>query len=79
MTEIREGAAQAEIIRQSGGELKIPPVITVREFAALANQPIAKILTTLMKNGVLASMNERIDFDTASIIGEELPSRLAGG
>ncbi|MFA5020552.1 MAG: translation initiation factor IF-2 [Patescibacteria group bacterium] len=72
LVEIREGAAQAEIIRQSGEEIKIPSIITVREFAAAANQPITKILTTLMKNGVLASMNERIDFDTASIIGEEL-------
>jgi len=72
LVEIREGAAQAEIIRQSGEEIRIPSVVTVREFAAAANQPIIKILTTLMKNGVLASMNERIDFDTASIIGEEL-------
>lgn len=72
LAEIREGAAQAELIRASGGEVRIPPVITVREFAAATNQPITKILTTLMKNGVLASMNERIDFDTASIIGEEM-------
>jgi len=76
LAEIREGAAQAEIIRASGGEIKIPPVITVREFAAAIDQPITKILTTLMKNGVLASMNERIDFDTASIIGEEMGYRV---
>jgi len=72
LAEIREGAAQAEIIRASGGEVRIPQIVTVREFAAAINQPITKILTTLMKNGVLASMNERIDFDTASIIGEEM-------
>lgn len=76
LAEIREGAAQAEIIRASGGEIRIPPVITVREFAAVLDQPITKILTTLMKNGVLASMNERIDFDTASIIGEEMGYRV---
>jgi translation initiation factor IF-2 len=29
-----------------------------------------------MKNGVLASMNERIDFDTASIVGEELGFKI---
>lgn len=76
LAEIREGAAQAEIIRASGGEIRIPPVITVREFAAITDQPVTKILTTLMKNGVLASMNERIDFDTASIIGEEMGYRV---
>jgi len=70
--EIRANTELAEAKRQAGEEVKIPPVVTVREFAALMNQPITKILATLMKNGVLASMNERIDFDTASIIGEEL-------
>ena len=72
LNELRESSETAAAIRQSGAEIKVPPVITVREFAALMNLPITKVLTMLMKNGVLASMNERIDFDTASIIGEEL-------
>ncbi|MFA6422080.1 MAG: translation initiation factor IF-2 [Candidatus Buchananbacteria bacterium] len=55
-----------------GGQIKVPSVITVREFAALMGLPINKVLMELMKNGVLASMNERIDFDTAGIIGSEL-------
>lgn len=50
----------------------IPSVIVVREFADVLGLPVNKVLSELMKNGVLASMNERIDFDTASIIGEEL-------
>ncbi len=62
-----EVVAPAEIL-----EVKIPQVITVREFASRLNLPINKVLMELMKNGVLASMNERIDFDTACIIGEEL-------
>jgi translation initiation factor IF-2 len=53
-------------------DVMIPSVITVRELSQLTNVPVNKLLTTLMKNGVLTSMNERIDFDTASIIGEEL-------
>jgi translation initiation factor IF-2 len=53
-------------------DVMIPSVITVRELSQRTNVPVNKILTTLMKNGVLTSMNERIDFDTASIIGEEL-------
>lgn len=71
LSEIRS-SGDDETVEKIGGELSIPAVITVREFAGKMNLPITKVLETLMKNGVLASMNERIDFDTASIIGEEL-------
>ena len=50
----------------------IPSIMTVRDFAALTHLPVNKVLAELMKNGVFASMNERIDFDTASIIGQSL-------
>ena len=50
----------------------IPHFISVRDFSTLANLPVNKVLAELMKNGVFASMNERIDFDTASIIGENM-------
>lgn len=53
-------------------KIQIPAVITVRDFATLVGQPISLILKELMKNGVFVSMNERIDFDTASIIGDDL-------
>lgn len=57
-------------------EIKVPSVVTVREFADMLGLPINKVLAELMKNGVLASMNERIDFDTASIVGEELGYKI---
>ncbi len=57
-------------------EVEVPSIIVVREFAALLNVPVNKVLIQLMKNGVLTSMNERIDFDTASIIGEELGFKI---
>jgi translation initiation factor IF-2 len=50
----------------------IPSVLTVRDFAALTHLPVNKVLAELMKNGVFASMNERIDSDTATIIGQSL-------
>jgi translation initiation factor IF-2 len=55
----------------------IPAVMTVRDFAALTHIPVNKILAELMKNGVFASMNERIDFDTASIIGQSLDMEVS--
>jgi translation initiation factor IF-2 len=52
--------------------VSLPPVMTVRDFAALADVPIARVMRELMKNGILASLNERIDFDTAAIVASDL-------
>ncbi len=52
--------------------VKIPSLITVRDFAQLAQIPVNRVLTELMKNGVFTSINEKIDFDTASIVGSDL-------
>jgi len=50
----------------------LPHFISIRDFASLAGLPINKVISELMKNGIFASMNEKIDFDTASIIGADL-------
>ncbi len=53
-------------------KIKIASLITVRDFAQLAQIPVNRVLAELMKNGVFASINEKIDYDTASIIGSDL-------
>ncbi len=53
-------------------EVTVPPAITVREFAHRAGLPITKVLAVLMRSGVLAAINERIDYDTAAIVGSDL-------
>lgn len=70
--EIRGGGQEKVEEKQIGGEVRVPAVVAVKDFAAILGLPINKVLMELMKNGVLASMNERIDFDTAMIVGEEL-------
>lgn len=52
--------------------IKIGDTITVGDLADKLSIPVAKIITELMKNGVMATVNEKIDFDTAQIITEEL-------
>jgi len=52
--------------------IAIPPYIAVKDFAALAQLPVSKVLMELMKNGHLSSINEKIDYDTAAIISEDL-------
>ncbi len=50
----------------------LPTVISVRDFAAKLGLPITIVISELMKNGILASVNERIDYATASIVAEDL-------
>lgn len=50
----------------------IPAIITVRDFAVLLNIPVTRLIQTLMNNGILAALNEKIDYDTAAIIAEDL-------
>lgn len=64
----REDAFRAE----NKKTIEIPKYITVRDFASLAGTPVNLILAELMKNGIFASLNEKIDFDTAWLAGSEL-------
>ncbi|MBN1261888.1 MAG: translation initiation factor IF-2 [Anaerolineae bacterium] len=52
-------------------EVTIPEVITVRELADLLEISPIQIIKTLMSNGVLASINQQIDFDTAAVVSAE--------
>lgn len=46
--------------------------ITVGELAEKLNLPVTNLIGELFKNGVVATINQRLDFETASIIVEEL-------
>ncbi|MCK4554357.1 translation initiation factor IF-2 N-terminal domain-containing protein, partial [Candidatus Parcubacteria bacterium] len=53
-------------------EIKIPSFITVRNFAQISGLPVNQVLAELMKNSIFSSLNEKIDFETAAIIGADL-------
>ena len=53
-------------------QIKIPDQISVKEFAEKIGIPVIKIIGELMKNGVVATINKKIDFETASIVSSEL-------
>jgi translation initiation factor IF-2 len=60
------------VVSGTAEEIEIPNVISVRQFSELLNLPIAKVMQELMRSGILASLNESLDYDTASIIAEDL-------
>lgn len=56
-------------------ELKIIAVqdrITVKRFAELLEMPVTDVIAELLRNGIVANLNESIDFETAAIISEDL-------
>ncbi|MDP9130404.1 MAG: translation initiation factor IF-2, partial [Candidatus Binatota bacterium] len=52
--------------------IEIEDMITVGTLAERLSIPVTRLISELMKNGVMATVNERIDFDTAQIIVEEM-------
>lgn len=52
--------------------LHVPDMITVGELAEKLDLPVTKLVGELFKNGIVATLNQRIDFETAQIIVEEL-------
>ncbi len=57
---------------QNGNIIEVPPTISVRELADLMKVSPIEIIKELMGNGIMANINQQIDFDTVSIIGEEM-------
>jgi len=68
---VKENVADA----QTGSNLKrieVPPVITVRNLAELMGVSPIDVIRELMNSGIMANINQQIDFDTVSIIGEDM-------
>jgi translation initiation factor IF-2 len=52
--------------------IEIEDLITVGTLAEKLSIPVTRLIGELMKNGIMATVNERVDFDTAQIIVGEL-------
>jgi len=52
--------------------IELPPIITVRELADSIQASPIEVIKTLMANGVMANINQQIDFDTAAVVAAEM-------
>ncbi len=52
--------------------IQIEDNVTVGTLAEKLSIPVSRLITELMKNGIMATINERLDYDTAQIIIHEL-------
>lgn len=59
-------------IKKKEGTVMLPTQITVKEFAEKAGVQVPQVVGALMKNGVMATITQTIDYDTAAIVADEL-------
>ena len=52
-------------------DVQIPDAITVQELANRMTERVAEVVKALMTNGIMATQNQTIDSDTATLIVEE--------
>ena len=67
---------QLEIAKKAPVKVQIPDEISVGELASRMKKTGAEVVKCLMKNGVMASLSQLIDFDTAAIIAEEMGCKV---
>ena len=65
-----------EVVKKTPLTVKIPDEITVGELAARMKKTAAEVIKCLIKNGVMASVNQTIDFDTAEFVATELGCKV---
>lgn len=56
--------------------IEIPPIISVRELSDAMDISPIDLIKTLMTNGIMANINQTIDFETAAIVAEDMGYEL---
>ena len=67
---------QMEVARKAPLTVKIPDEITVGELASRMKKTVGEVIKLLMKNGVMAAINQTIDYDTAEFVATEMGCRV---
>ena len=64
--------AATAVAESESKKLILPDQVTVRDLAALMKRSPIDLIKELMRNGVMANINQQIDFDTAAIVADEM-------
>ena len=67
---------QMEVARKAPLTVKIPDEITVGELASRMKKTAGEVIKCLMKNGVMAAINQTIDYDTAEFVATEMGCKV---
>ncbi len=66
----KEATTSANLVKKT--EVTIDETITVKEFSEKIGVPLPEVMKKLIANGIMTSLNASLDFDTASLIAEDL-------
>ena len=69
-------ANQSKPLEKIVREVVVPETITVQEFSNRMAERSANVIKTLMKLGVMATINEVIDADTAELVAQEFGHKI---
>jgi translation initiation factor IF-2 len=86
MSRGRGGRPATAVPVRPRGPVELPSIMTVRELSEATGIGASEILKALLKGGVLANINQQIDYETAALIAadfaiettEKVPEQLAG-
>jgi translation initiation factor IF-2 len=53
-------------------QVRIPQAVAVKDLAGLLHVTPIEVIKELMKNGVMATINQIVDFDTAAVVAADL-------
>src|SRR5207248_10549750 len=69
-----EAASQTAVLTapSSQGPVELPSIITVSDLAELLGLAPSQVIKTLIGNGIFATQNQEIDYDTAAIVASDL-------
>ena len=67
---------QLEIAKKAPLTVKIPDEITVGELASRMKKTAAEVIKFLMRNGIMAGINQNIDFETAEYVATEMGCKV---
>ncbi len=67
---------QMEVARKAPVTVKIPEEITVGELASRMKKTAGEVIKCLMMNGIMAAINQTIDYDTAEYVAVELGCKV---
>ncbi len=67
---------QLEVAKKAPLVVKVPDEITVGELASRMKKTAAEVIKQLIKLGVMATVNQTVDYDTAALVAMELGCKV---
>ncbi|MFA5995977.1 MAG: translation initiation factor IF-2 [Patescibacteria group bacterium] len=62
----------AKLVSIKKRAIEVTNPITTKYFAELLGKPVTDVISLLVKNGIMATINQNLDFETVSIVAEDM-------